>query len=308
MIVYFFRKVRWVILLLILINIPFLVTNLSSNNPSGDVQAAARFITTRAYRELYRSVTPSQRENITETDFINHLESFLDQLGTREVEVEAGDITKSKNQASVKFKIKYITKYGELVNEPTIIYIKYHNQWRISWQWNYLWPGYTPESKLVINENTIPIVRMEDKNGTILARRGEWVTVYVIPRVMFDWNKHLAALSEVTGESVVEVNELVRLAVPDKYPRFVGYFDPALAYPSEDVDLKIPGVSLKNNDYLVVTASLPRESVAQQIKNLQKKNPELFYVNAEIYLENTKGEKEFIKSKEDFIKDTVITI
>lgn len=309
MIVYFFRKVRWVILLLILINIPFLVTSLASNNPSGDVQAAARFITTRAYRELYRSVTPLQRENLSETDFINHWEGFLEELGTRAIEVEVGEIDKSKKQASVKFKIKYVTKYGELVHEPTIVYVKSRNQWKISWQWDYLWPGYTPESKLVINEKSIPILRLEDKNGTVLARRGDWMTVYVIPRVMFDWNKHLAALSEVTGDSAAQVNDRVRSAIPDKYPRYIGYLDPKLTELGKDLVVNIPGATLDDNDYLVIPdSSLSREPIAQQIKDLQGKNPELFYINAEIYLENANGEKEFIKSKEDFIKDTVITI
>lgn len=48
-----------------------------------DAQVTARFISTRAYRELYRGINQQQRKNLAEQDFIDTHEAFLEQLGTR---------------------------------------------------------------------------------------------------------------------------------------------------------------------------------------------------------------------------------
>lgn len=300
------RRVGWVILLLSLINLPFLVNSLNAEDPSGDSQVVARFISTRAYRELYRSVTPSQRKNIPEDNFINLCETFLEGLGTRAIEVEVGKMTQSKKQAGIKYKIKYITQYGEISHEPTVDFVKANNQWRVSWRWDYLWPGYTPESKIVVNEETIPLLRLENKDGVIMARRGKWKTVYLIPRVMFDWNKHLKSLSEVTGESTEEVDKRIRRVVPNHYPRFVGYLDLALGQEGINKALSIPGVSLQDTPYLIPENNLSSESVSGLIKETQEKNPELFYIQAEVFLTNISGEKVTLPFNKIEQKDVII--
>jgi hypothetical protein len=309
LIAFLFRRIGWVILLLSVINLPFLLSNLSTEDPSGDMQVAARFISTRAYRELYRSVMSPQRENIPEENFINLCETFLEGLGTRAIEVEVGEMNQSPKRASVKYKIKYTTKYGELIHEPTIDYIKSDNQWRIFWHWDYLWPGYTPESKIVANEETIPLLRLENQEGTIIAKRGQWKTVYVIPRVMFDWNKHLKILSEVTGESTEAIDKRIRQVTPDHYPRFVGYLDPALGEEGINKALSIPGVNLQDIDYpVIIENDASAENVAEIIRDICKKRPELFYVQAEVYLEDDSGNKVLIPFEEAEQKNVVIRI
>ncbi len=309
LITFLFRRAGWVILLLSLINLPFLARTLSSDNPSGDMQVATRFISTRAYRELYRSITPSQRKNIPEENFINLCETFLEEIGTRAIEVEAGEISKSKKQASVKFRIKYITKYGELIHEPTIDYIKSHNQWKISWQWDYLWPNYGPESKIVVNEKTIPLFRLIDKEGTVLAERGGWKVIYIIPRVMFDWNEHLASLSEVTGEDTMEIDKRVRGVIPDHYPRFVGYLDLGLGEEEINKASSIPGAVLQDIIYLIiVNKKIPTKDISEKIRLIQTRNPEFFYVQAEAYIENGDGERMAIPFKQVDQKDIIIQL
>lgn len=174
-----------------------------------------------------------------------------------------GEIVQSDNEAHVKFKIKYITKYGELTHEPTLNFVRVHNQWKILWDWNYLWPGFTPASKVVVKEKKF------SKTGK---------TIYVVPRLMFDWNKYLDTLSKITGEGSLEIDKRIKSVVPDQYSRCVGYLDPSASKADIDKALSLPGVSLQDIYY-----------PSAQVK--YGENPELFYIPAEIYFENDKGEK-----------------
>ena len=304
---FLFRKVGFVILLLSLLNLPFLATSLATDDPTRDSQAVARFISTRAYRELYRSLPPEERESLPEEKFINLQENFLDQLGTRAVEVSVGEKTKTEGKVSFKYKIIYTTQYGQLSHEPTFDFVKVNNQWRLDWNWDYLWPGFRPESKIVINEKSIPFLRMEDERGMVIARRAKGKVVYAIPRLMFDWGKHLNALADVTDE-YSEVDRRIKLVVPDQYPRFAGYLDPTLGNEGIDKALSIPGVSLKDIDYIVIPKNIAStEYVLRLVRDLQRKNPELFYVEAEVYIKN-KDEKILIPFKKPDQKNVVIKL
>jgi hypothetical protein len=140
----------------------------------------------------------------------------------------------------------------------------------------------------------------------VIARRTKGKAVYAIPRLMFDWNKHLNALADVTGESSLEVDRRIRLVVPDQYPRFVGYLDPTLGDEGIDKALSIPGVSLKDIDYVIIPKNVTStEYVLGLARELQRKNPELFYVEAEVYIKN-KDEKILIPFKGPDQKNVVI--
>jgi hypothetical protein len=301
------RRFKYMILILSLLNLPFLFNSLNPRDASGDTQAVARFISTRAYRELYRSIASEQRKEILESDFINTYENFLEALKTREVNVSVTSIDKFGAQTSAKCKIKYVTNYGELTYEPTLHFVKINNQWKLLWKWDYLWPRYSPESKIVVNEKTIPISSLENMDGVVVARRGNGEAVYVIPRLMFDWNKYLDILSQLTNQGSMEVDRRIKMTVPDQYPRFVGYLDPASRKEKINEALSFPGVSLQDIGYLVIVkSSTSPEDVSGLINRVRAKYPELFYIQAEAYLEKGSGEKIPFLFKQPQQKDVII--
>ncbi len=236
LIVYLFRKKILIILLLVILNLPFLYSSLNSNNPKGDFEASARFMNIRAYRELYRSIDPSLRVNLKEDDFINTYETFLDKINIRKVEVSLGNITKIGDRATAEAKIKYDTKYGLLEHNSNFEFIKVRNQWKMRWNWDYVWPQFTPGDKVIVVEEVH--TAMKDK----------WKAVYIMPRVMFDWRGFLNRLSGVTGEGGVEIDQRLTQVVPDKYPRFVGFLDRSLGEQGIKAALAIPGVTLRDNE------------------------------------------------------------
>lgn len=309
LITYLLRRVNFVIILLILFNLPLLVSIFTADGLPDHAGVVARSMSIRAYRELYRSITPEQRKAIPEDEFIAVNEGFLEKLGVRSIAMSVKDITRVEEGAKVRYQLKYFTRYGEIDSEPVLEYVKTNNQLGLIWKWDYLWPKFSPDSKLVVEESNIPFLRMEDRQGRVLAVRSPGREVYIIPRLMFDWGKALNSLSEVVGESSLDVGEKMKVVIPDKYPRFAGYLDSGLGEEGVKKALAIPGASLRDTGYVkVVDETYPPGHVSRMLKNLFKSQPDLFFPKAQIYLENSQGEKVPIPVKQLEQKDVVSII
>jgi hypothetical protein len=175
------------------------------------------------------------------------------------------------------------------------------------WDWDIVWDGYTPDSKIVKKEGTIPFYRLINDRGDILAERGSWKTLYIIPRVMFDWTAHLNMMDDVTSQSSVDINIKLKSVVPDHYPRFVGYIDPLLGDEGIKRAREIPGALLKDIDYAVIGSNyLGNEGVGRKISEERHKHPELFYVSADISLENPDGNKIQVLSQNSRLDNIII--
>jgi len=95
------------------------------------------------------------------------------------------------------------------------------------------------------------------------------------------------------------IDKRLKMVVPDKYPRFVGYLDPALGQKGIDKALSIPGVSLEDFYYYIGAENIAADKRMENlILSTQKEKPEFFHVQAKIYLENEKGTKIPILSEE----------
>lgn len=277
-----FKKAKWVVFVLALLNLPFFKSSMVNFDPTGDVNAAANFISTRAYRELYRSIKPEERYNIQEEEFIKNCEDFYSRLGTRDINVKINQVRQDGNKANADVEIIYLTKYGELNQEKKLQYERIRNQWRLDWSWDYLWENYNPELGIEIDEDTIPFYRLYNAQGSLMAYRGEWKMVYVIPRLMFDWNDHLNKLSELTNLRTMEIDERIKRFVPDRYPRFVGYLDPALGDEGIEKAESVKGVVLKDIQYALVSDTFENKLLAKKkIDQLINKQPEIFFIRAE---------------------------
>lgn len=226
------RKKSVVIFLLAVLNLPFLFSNLSSDNPKGDFEASARFISTRAYRELYRSIDPRERKDLTEETFINTYESFLDKLDTKKVSVSVDEIKRSGDKATAPVNFKYQTGYGQLEHTANLEFVKMRGQWKMKLNWDYLWPGFMPGDQIVIME---------------LNSQKKRKSVYIIPRVISDWGKTLSDLSQITTNNVFDVKDSLETVVPDKYPRFIGLLDESID-PGAIRVFSIPGISLRDDN------------------------------------------------------------
>ena len=223
-----FQKHPTVIILLILTNFIFLYQSMAIDKVEGHTNAVARFISTRNYPELYRSLNFS--ENINEDEFSTTLEYFHNQISTKQIEINISDIKQDYLNASAIFNIKYHTDYGPLDNKILFTFQKINNQWKTNWEWNYLWPNYFPQS-------TIYITNQKNIQST---------DVFIIPQDMHDWSSVLSQIEKVTNQTTSTLDQTIKTNIPDKYPRYIG----TLKKNTNQINYKtaalsIPGVSLK---------------------------------------------------------------
>lgn len=288
-----FKNKKHILFILILANLPFLYSSIAINKVDGHAQAITRFVSTRAYRELYRSLDFDQRKNIIEDDFIKLNEDFYEALGTRKIEVEIVDLeTISPRQARATYDIKYTTNYGVATHQFTTDFYKKHNQWKMVWSWDMLWPGYGQNSQIIAEEGAPSLTKLLDQYGNNYITQGTGYMVYVIPRLMFNWNQSLNDFSRLIGKSTLYVDSKVKENIPDDLPRFIGMLDQSLGSDAVTQASAVKGVVLKEINYPIIIHGLPQSDQAvDHLFKLQETNPELFYLQADVFIEDNQGNK-----------------
>lgn len=292
LIAYFARKYWWVMIILSLLNLPFFVNSLAHKNYYSNSDAVGSFIAKRAYRELYRSIDPGQRKSIPEDQFIKTLENFYETLNVKKIGVKIKDIVQTGKNINVRYKIDYLTGYGKISFDPELEFKDVHNQTMLVWKWDYLWPKYDSDRKIIIGGDKIPI-EMIRRGVRVVAKPGKGKAVYIITRHI-EWPKTLDRLSEVVGgKSSLNIGDSIRNSIPDDFPRYVGVLDTSSDEDLEKKALDIKGVKLREFSFLVPEPDASKKDISQLIMKVYESQPELFYVNTDIYFESN-GQKEFI--------------
>ena len=245
----YFSKKFWIILIfLALLNLPFLMSSLVTKDYISNSKAAADFVSKRAYRELYRSIDPKQLKTLNEEEFIKTLENFYETIRADKIDVNIGQIKRTGSGLQVASNVKYITEFGEIKNEMPWEFIDSNNQTRLVWKWDYLWPGYLPNKKIIIETHKITV----PKNPQIY-RPGKVEKVYIITRHV-KWPTTLDRLSEVVEKmGGVEVGERLRWSIPDDFPRYVGILNENLGEEGRKKALDIKGVKLREVNLDILT-------------------------------------------------------
>lgn len=245
MVAYFCRKYWIILLVLILLNLPFLNSSLVSKNYVASSQGIGDFVSKRAYRELYRSIDPDQRP-MSEDKFISDLENFYTTLGVRKIEANLKDVN-TKNGIVATYKIDYFTDYGKISFPSTFEYKDIHNQTRLIWKWDYLWPKYSPELPLTVDK--VNLEEIYRQSGETFHARGKADLVYIITRHIkyMDTLNHLSKLVE--RKSSIDIYEEMRWSIPDDFPRYVGILDKGLGEKGRREALDITGVKIKEVDF-----------------------------------------------------------
>jgi hypothetical protein len=226
--IYLLRPKKYLIIILVLLNLPFLYYSMVYNPVENQERDMVRFTTTLAYRELYRIIIPG---NISENEFIKTNEYFYQTLGVKNISVNRQNLVKDDgNDVKIKYQINYDTVYGPLTYFPEFEYKKINNQWKVVWKWNYLAPDFGADSQIIINE----------------SKKSDWWAVYVAAHYLTNWSVNIQNIADITGLPFKDVDDKVRQFVPDFYPRFVGYLDPKLGADAVKIAQSTAGVTLKS--------------------------------------------------------------
>jgi len=269
LIAYSTKKFRFIIILIALINIPFFIKGMTPDTLPDAVSGAATSITTRAYRDMYRTLTPS---NITEENFINQNKLIWDQLAIRNIEMTLINSNKSGKKATAKYQLKLITKYGDLIETPTLNFTFINNQWKLDWNYNYLIENFIPGDKIIVEKEKV------STKDTVSLR-----SIYIVPQLISNWNQSLDSLSSLTGQRGMQIDKQIKTVVPDQYPQFIGYLKPELGKDGVTQALATHGVSVDEPDNFFSPKVV---TFKEQVSG--------YYVKAKVYLEKSDGQKTLI--------------
>jgi hypothetical protein len=230
-VLYAFRKKTYLLFLIAFLNLLVLIPVFTTNKLSGHTEAINRFLNTRAYREMYRSIDQESRNNIPESDFQSTLEKFYVTLKVKKITISITNVVDMKDIHNAMLKTEYFTDFGKISNSQEINFALEHNQWKTLWKWDYLWPGFDPKGKIEIIEKFSSPIKTQE-------------AVYVIPRLMYDWGRYTTALSGLTNIRDSQIDVTLRETIPDDYFRFVGYLDPKIDKEAIQRNL-LTGISIK---------------------------------------------------------------
>ncbi len=305
LIAYFTKKYWWILVILTIMTVPFLWSSMIVKNYNGAAEGIGNFISKRAYRELYRSINPEQRKTIDEQKFITTLENFYQTLGTEKIDVKVERLKRNEEKTNVVYETKYQTEYGEIVFYPEFVFEDINNQMVLDWKWDYVWPNYSPEKEIKIEEKGMQLEAIR-RGGIVVARNSPGRKVYIITRHV-KWNETLDQLLELTGKlwgTPLTIAAQIRLAIPDDFPRYIGILDENLP-DAEKKASEVTGLKLKEFNYLSPVAGSSIKDINELIRRTYERNPELFYTNADIYFETENGREYILHSnnKERVILD-----
>jgi hypothetical protein len=289
-IVFAFRKFTPIIFVLAVLNLFILIPTLNHRNLPGHTEAVARFLNTRAYRELYRSIDQDTLKNYPEDQFQRAMENFYESVKVKKIIVSITDVVDRGDIHTAKLNTKYVTDFGVLTDTQVVSFIIEHNRWKLVWKWDYLYSGYDPKGEIQVTEGPLTTAKLT-RDNFVLAESGNWKAVYIIPRLMSDWGKYLSALSTLTTLENMQVDEQVKTVIPDVYPRFIGILDPSLD-PDTIKNNILPGVYLIDQTFLVQKGSSASDrQMFKDILMIQKNHPEYFYQTGTVSFVSSVGQK-----------------
>jgi len=275
---------------LAVLNLFILIPTLANRNLPGHTEAVTRFLNTRAYRELYRSVDQNTLDNFPEDKFQESMEKFYESVKVKYISVSITDVVDIGDVHTAKLNTRYVTDFGVLTDSQTVNFVIEHNRWKLVWKWDYLYPGYDPDGEIQVTEGPLTTAKLI-RDSFVVAESGSWKAVYIIPRLMSDWGRYLSALSTLTTLGNMQIDEQVKTVIPDVYPRFIGILDPSLDPDTISKNI-LPGVYLVDQDYLVQQGTYTNDrQVFKDILKLQKIHPEMFYLTGTVTFVDTSGDE-----------------
>lgn len=203
--VFYLKKSRWFEIGIIVISFLFMIPALESD-PEEAGRFMCRYISTDAYQESYRLLTPEIRKMTDEESWINLNRKIKLITGSEKSECQMNIEPWRIGQRKVlgKAKITFTTREGFKTYYQTVEFEDVKGEWKVNWQWDM---------------NIINDFKTSEQKGDGL----EWRYIWVIPEQIENWGMTAEIIGNATELNSSEVWKALQKVVPDKYPVTVGW-------------------------------------------------------------------------------------
>lgn len=236
-------------------------------------------INAKDYNAMYKKISSSSKNNISEEDFINRNKKIYEGIDSHNIEISINNVQKNKNEVKITYNEKVYTSSGVINFSNTSSLVKDGKTYKLNWTSKTIFPELEENYKVKVSSIEAARGEILDRQGKYLAQNGQITTIGIVPGKLGE-NKEegIKKLSELTGVSIEYINtELSRSYVKDDT------FVPIKKISKDDNEkkealLKIPGVKLTNTSARVYPLG---EEAAHLIGYVQKINEQELEQNKE---------------------------
>ena len=268
-----------ILIVIILIGIMGYFKIINKIKPEDVLKQYIENINAKDYNAMYKKISSSSKNNISEEDFINRNKKIYEGIDSHNIEISINNVQKNKNEVKITYNEKVYTSSGVINFSNTSSLVKDGKTYKLNWTSKTIFPELEENYKVKVSSIEAARVEILDRQGKYLAQNGQITTIGIVPGKLGE-NKEegIKKLSELTGVSIEYINtELSRSYVKDDT------FVPIKKISKDDNEkkealLKIPGVKLTNTSARVYPLG---EEAAHLIGYVQKINEQELEQNKE---------------------------
>lgn len=199
-----------VVIALILIAVAvigFIMVNQAKNSPEEVLKTYVANINEKKYEEMYELISEDSKASISKEDFLKRNRNIYEGIGMENMQVEIKEVSKNSSNPTIQYHTSMNTEAGEIAFDHTVSFVKdKEKKYVIQWSSNLIFPDLNGEDKVNIKTLASDRGTISDRNGVMLAGKGEVSSVGLVPGKMEE-NKEtsiakIAELLEVSADSI----------------------------------------------------------------------------------------------------------
>ncbi len=229
----------------------FVIINyIKAPKPEAALEKYFKCIAQKDYETMYSMISSSSKESISKEDYIARNKNIYEGIDAQNLKIEIVEVKKTgRGKAEITYNSKMDTSAGSIEFSNTAKLAKSNKQYAIEWASSLIFPELKDEYKVRVKNNAAERGQLTDRNGKVLAGKGEVSSVGIVPGKLGD-NKDEAveSISSLIGVSVEAINNTLSSSwVKDDT------FVPIKKVPKDSSDLKeqllkIPGVMITTEE------------------------------------------------------------
>ena len=186
------------VVLIVVAVVMFLIMNQAKNRPEEVLKTYVTAINEKKYEQMYELISDNSKESISKEDFIKRNRNIYQGIGMENMQVEIKEVSKNASNPVVQYHSTMNTEAGEISFDNTVSFVKNKNkQYVIAWSSNLIFPDLNGEDKVNIKTLASERGTISDRNGVMLAGKGEVSSVGLVPgKMSADKETDIAKMAE----------------------------------------------------------------------------------------------------------------
>lgn len=156
------------------------------------------------YASMYALTSNATHQSMSEDDFITRYENIENEAGLTSISAEVTG--ESSLEGAVPFKVTFTSSLvGDISEENELYFTRDGDAWKVVWSPASIFRDLGTSGCVHFSSEVMNRGRILDRNGKVLAEDAEVARVNIVPAMVQDAASTYAAVSEVTGVPVADI-------------------------------------------------------------------------------------------------------